>query len=165
MNQQQLGHRVEILERKVESLAGLPERVASVELQISQFRDEVRVEFSAVRQEMGGMERTLRQEIQGCEERLRQEMRALNQDTRTHMLVLHEEVISGIATLASRRPVVRAVHERSNARPEGRPLRSADLKGPRRVITTFPCLSDSTCPPKPWRRRVARGVWQAYPSR
>ncbi len=95
MNQQTLVNRVEILEQKVEGLAGLPDHVAALELQILEFRAEVRVEFSAVRTEMRECEGRLRLDMDG----LRGEMRELNQDARTHMLVLHEEVISRIALL------------------------------------------------------------------
>lgn len=70
-------NRVTILEQKMQTLAGLPDRVASLEGQISQFRAEVRVEFSAVREEM----------------------RAGDEETRRQMRVLHEEVISRIAIL------------------------------------------------------------------
>ena len=59
------------------TLAGLPDRVALLEGQIAQFRAEVRVEFSAVREEM----------------------RAGDEETRRHMRVLHEEVIARIALL------------------------------------------------------------------
>ena len=52
MAQQTLTNRVAILERGMESLEGLPDRVASLESQILQFRGDVRVEFSAVRREM-----------------------------------------------------------------------------------------------------------------
>jgi hypothetical protein len=47
-----LANRVAILEQKMLSLDGLPDRVASLEVQIVQFRAEVRAEFSAVREEM-----------------------------------------------------------------------------------------------------------------
>jgi hypothetical protein len=72
-----LVNRVAILEHKMLSLEGLPDRVASLEGQISQFRAEVRVEFSAVREEM----------------------RAGDAETRRHMRVLHEQVIARIGLL------------------------------------------------------------------
>ena len=72
-----LVNRVAILERKMQSLEGLPDRVASLEGQISQFRADVRVEFSAVREEV----------------------RAGDEETRRQMRVLHEEVIARIALL------------------------------------------------------------------
>jgi hypothetical protein len=78
-----LPERVTVLEQKVEELASLPSRVGALELQIGQLRDEMRVEFSAVRAEI----------------------REGDEETRRYMRVLHEEVISRIATLAeSRRP-------------------------------------------------------------
>jgi hypothetical protein len=44
--------RIEILERKVESLELLPARMTTLESQISQLADEMRVEFSAIRREL-----------------------------------------------------------------------------------------------------------------
>ncbi|OGA47304.1 MAG: hypothetical protein A3G25_06410 [Betaproteobacteria bacterium RIFCSPLOWO2_12_FULL_63_13] len=88
MPQQTLANRVAILENQMQSLEGLPDRVASLEVQISQFRAEVRVEFSAVRGEMRDLAETLRGEI-----------RAGDEETRRQMRVLHEEVISRIALL------------------------------------------------------------------
>ena len=81
MPPQTLANRVAILEHKMQSLEGLPERVASLEGQIVQFRAEVRAEFSAVREE------------------LRAEIRAGDEETRRQMRVLHEEVIARFALL------------------------------------------------------------------
>ncbi len=83
-----LANRVAILEHKMQSLEGLPDRVAALEVQIVQFRAEVRVEFSAVRQEMRDLAETLRAEI-----------RAGDEETRRQMRVLHEEVIARFALL------------------------------------------------------------------
>ncbi len=47
MKTQSLDRRVEILEQKVEKLETLPDRVTALEVQISEFRTEVRAEFSA----------------------------------------------------------------------------------------------------------------------
>ena len=77
MPPQTLANRLAILEHKMQSLEGLPDRVASLELQIVQFRAEVRAEFSAVRQKM----------------------RAGDEETRHQMRVLHEEVIARFALL------------------------------------------------------------------
>jgi hypothetical protein len=88
VDQQTLDRRVEILERKMEDLEGLPDLVASLALQISQFQEDVRVEFSA-----------LRAEIRAGDEETRREMRELNQGTRTHTGVLIEEVLSRVALL------------------------------------------------------------------
>ena len=88
--------RVEILEGKVEELAGLPDRMAALELQIVQFRAEVRAEFSATREE-------LRQEFRQKLRQLRGEMVEGDEETRRLMRVLHEEVLSRIALLTEGR--------------------------------------------------------------
>jgi hypothetical protein len=100
MGQQTLTNRVQVLERKVENLEKLPERMHSLELQFMQFREEVRAEFSATRAE-------LRTEIRRGDEQtraeLRAEIRAGDEETRTYMRVLHEEVLSRIALLGEHR--------------------------------------------------------------
>jgi hypothetical protein len=100
MRQQTLTNRVQVLERKVESLENLPERMHSLELQFMQFREEVRAEFSATRAE-------LRAEVRAGDEQtrtdLRAEIRAGDEETRTYMRVLHEEVLSRIALLGEHR--------------------------------------------------------------
>ena len=87
---------MEVLERRVETLEKLPERMHSLELQFLQFREEVRAEFSATRAE-------LRAEIRAGDEKirtdLRAEIRAGDEETRTYMRVLHEEVLARIALL------------------------------------------------------------------
>lgn len=83
-----LTERVEILEKHVHALETLPARVTAVELQVVQLRNEMRVEFSAVRQEMSVMAAGLREEI-----------RAGDEETRRYMRVLHEEVIGRLATI------------------------------------------------------------------
>ena len=83
MPESTLPERVTVLEQNVEELASLPSRVGALELQIVQLRDEMRVEFSAVRAEI----------------------REGDEETRRYMRVLHEEVLSRITTLdESRRP-------------------------------------------------------------
>ena len=77
MPESTLLERVTVLEQKVE-LVSLRSRVGAVELQIVQLRDEMRVEFYAVRAEI----------------------REGDEETRRYMRVLHEEVLSRIATLA-----------------------------------------------------------------
>jgi predicted phage gp36 major capsid-like protein len=77
MHQRSVIERVEILERKVEVLEALPERVTAVELQLVQLRDEMRAEFSATRAEM----------------------RASDEETRRYMRMLHEDVIARISML------------------------------------------------------------------
>jgi hypothetical protein len=70
MAPQSLARRVDTLEHRVEALEVLPERLAGLELQFVQFREEVRGEFSAVRAE-------LRAEIQAGDEETRRLMRTL----------------------------------------------------------------------------------------
>ena len=130
MTEPTLTNRVTILEQKLEDLASLPARVAGVELQIVQLRDEMRLGFSAVRQEMAGLRedllgtirqgddgvreelraemRELRGELRGEMQRLREELRAEiregDQETRRYMRVLQEDVIARIAALSNGRP-------------------------------------------------------------
>jgi len=103
LGQHTLTNRVEVLEQKVERLEKLPERMDSLELQFVQFREEVRVEFSAMRGEFS----TIRAEIRAGDEQtrvdLRAEIRAGDEETRTYMRVLHEEVLSRIALLDEHR--------------------------------------------------------------
>ena len=77
MSPESLRVRVERLERRVEILEQLPDRVSAVESQIVQLRDEMRNEFSATR--------------------------ALISDVDRYMRVLHEDVIQRIATLGEGR--------------------------------------------------------------
>ena len=122
MAQKSLEERVDMLERRVEILEQLPDRVTAVEQQIVQLRDEMRAEFSATRTEArAGDERvtlTLRDEIRAGDERviqtlreeirdsndhvmqtLRKEIRDGDEETRRFMRVLHEEVIERIKLL------------------------------------------------------------------
>jgi hypothetical protein len=122
MQERSIIERVEILERKVQALETLPDRVTSVELQLVQLREEMRFEFSAVRAEIragdeetrhtlreeiraGDEEtrRTLREEIRAGDEEtrrtLREEIRAGDKETRRYMRVLHEEVIARLALI------------------------------------------------------------------
>jgi|SRR6188508_1484989 hypothetical protein len=93
MQERSVIERIEILERKVEALETLPERVTAVELQLVQLRDEMRGEFSALRGEMRtGDEETRRQLREGDEE------------TRRFMRILHEDVIARISMLQERLP-------------------------------------------------------------
>ena len=82
MAERSLTERVHILEQNVQGLETLPARMAAVEAQILQLREEMRDEFSAVRAEI----------------------RAGDEETRVQMRVLHEEVIGRIAALSEGRP-------------------------------------------------------------
>lgn len=111
MQERSIVERVEILERKVEALETLPDRVTRVELQLVQLRDEMRGEFSAIRG-AGGEGLTLaalRGEIRVTNEEtvrvLREEIRAGDEETRRYMRVLHEDVIARLALIQEdRRP-------------------------------------------------------------
>ena len=85
------------------ALDELPARVANLESQILQFRDEVCVEFSAVRSEMRDMGEQLGGEmnsaIGGSEGRLRVDMQSLNERVLSQMRMLHEDVIDRIKLL------------------------------------------------------------------
>jgi hypothetical protein len=118
MQQRSVIERIEILERKVETLEVLPGRVTAVELQLVQLRDEMRAEFSATRAEIraGDEEtrrslrddiragddetrRTLRDEIRAGDEETRRVLRAEIDETRRYMRVLHDDVISRLAAI------------------------------------------------------------------
>ena len=102
MQERSIVERVETLERKVEALETLPDRVTAVELQLVQLRDEMRVEFSAIRTDLRGEIRTGDEETRQV---LRGEIRAGDEETRRYMRVLHEEVIARLALIEeSRRP-------------------------------------------------------------
>jgi hypothetical protein len=79
---------MERLEELPDRVAALDGRMASLAVQVLQFREEVHDEFSALRADM-----------RAGDEQTRREMRDLNDETRTQMRVLHEEVISRIAVL------------------------------------------------------------------
>ncbi len=83
MSSQTVVGRLDRLERRVDLLEALPQRIDNLELQLVQFREEVRDEFSAVRTEL---------RAQGDE--LRAEMKAGDEETRTLMRILHEDVIA-----------------------------------------------------------------------
>jgi hypothetical protein len=125
MAQKSLEERVDMLERRVETLEQLPDRVTGVETQIVQLRDEMRADFSAVREEIHtgdehiiqtlreeirvGDERviqTLREEIRVGDERviqtLREEIRAGDEETRRFMRILYEDLVARIEILGGR---------------------------------------------------------------
>lgn len=95
------------LERRVETLEQLPERVTALAAQIVQLRDEMRSEFSATRAETraGDEEtrRTLREEIRAGDEETRRVLTTRMDDlfgaNERHMRVLHEDLVQRIATL------------------------------------------------------------------
>jgi hypothetical protein len=81
MSRESLEARIDRLERRVELLAQLPQRITALEVQIVQLREEMRSEFSAIRVE------------------IQRDLRAGDEETRGLMRILHEDVIARIATL------------------------------------------------------------------
>jgi uncharacterized coiled-coil DUF342 family protein len=100
-----LERRVTNLEQKVETLKTLPDRITAVELQISEFRTEVRAEFSATRARVDA--------IDGRFDEVRAEMRALNDETKAHMRALHEDVIDRITRIGECRKPANGRRKRS----------------------------------------------------
>jgi len=111
MPSQTLVHRVESLEQRVTSLEQLPTRIDGLAVQISQLRDEMRAEFSAVQNEIiagdtqvvttlrgeirEGDERvitTLREEIREGDERVMTQARVLYEDLKATLAVIHESL-------------------------------------------------------------------------
>ena len=98
---------------QAERLEHLERKMADHEFQFSQFRDEVRVEFSALRAEMRQLPTRdeiqqlatrdeMRQLITETKDEMRQLIAETNEETRHLMRVLHEDVISRFAVLEER---------------------------------------------------------------
>ena len=108
MNAPSLEDRMDNLERIVEPLRGLPDRVTALEVQVVQLRTEMRGEFSAVQIEMraGDEEtrRTLRDEIRAGDEETRRALRDEIAALGTHMRVLHEDLVERISRIQEGRP-------------------------------------------------------------
>ena len=100
-----------MLERQMQEIRDLPDRVTGLESQVLQLRQEMRDEFSATRaefrSELGQAVTTLRGETAATLTTLRGEIAAAVTtlanaiaDTNTHMRALHEDALSRIATSA-----------------------------------------------------------------
>ncbi len=92
MQPQSFEERINSLEHQMHEMRDLPDRVTKLELQIQQFRQEVRDEFSATRTE-------LRAEIVAAVRSLRDAI----VETNTYMRMLHEEALARIATVGEGR--------------------------------------------------------------
>jgi hypothetical protein len=100
-----------MLERRVELLEQLPDRVSALEVQIVQLRDEIRAEFSATRAEArAGDERvvqTLRDEIRSSNEQVKQtlrtEIREGDEETRRFMRIIYEDLVERLEILGGKR--------------------------------------------------------------
>jgi len=96
MGEKSLEERVNMLERGVEILWQLPDRVTALEVQIVELRGEMRAEFSATRADAReGDERVL--------QTLRQEIRAGDEETRRFMRILYEDLVERIEILGGKR--------------------------------------------------------------
>jgi hypothetical protein len=106
----------ETLEKRVERLEALPARIDALEVQISEFRAEVRAEFSAtrkeLRQEMTTMAAGLRQEIATMGAELRQEMTTMGAELRQQTAAMGTELRGEMATAAEMRLLHEDVIER-----------------------------------------------------
>ena len=80
------------LERRVEILERLPDRVTAVESQIVLLRDEMRSEFSAVRADAVETRRVLTER-----------MESLFDANQRHMRLLHEDLVERIARMGEGR--------------------------------------------------------------
>ena len=92
MQPRSVEQRVTSLEQQMQEMGDLPGRVTKLELQILQFRQDVRDEFSATRTE-------LRADIAAAVASLREAIK----ETNTHMRMLHEETLTRIATVGEGR--------------------------------------------------------------
>ena len=111
MQERSLDKRVDLVEKKMEALETLPDRVTRVELQLVHLRDDIRGGDAETRRVLGDeihagdeeTRRALRDEIcSGDEETrrvLRDEIRSGDDETRRYMRVLHEDVIARLATI------------------------------------------------------------------
>jgi len=88
MRPQSLDARVERLETRVTALEELPGRVDALTLQVSQLREAMHVEFSAINSKVDGLDHRLTGQIESVKVELG-----------TLMRILHEEVISRLALL------------------------------------------------------------------
>ena len=112
MSRRSLTDRVETLEKTVDDLQKRTAQVNATEagltgldVQFVQLRGELRVEFSAVREEIqrGDEEtRRLREEMSTGFGELREEIRQGDEETRRFMRVLYEDLVARIAVLGER---------------------------------------------------------------
>ena len=97
MTPETLETRMDRLEHRVTLLEQLPARLDALGVQISQLRDEMRGEFSALRNEIkAGDDDVVRT--------LRKEIRASTEEVMTHVRILHEDVISRLALIQEAKP-------------------------------------------------------------
>ena len=95
-----------MLEQQMQELRDLPARVAGVELQIVQLREEMREAFSAIRsdfhEEIGGLHGKvdgLRTEMHGIRDELRDAIHTGNQESQDFMRAMYERIQTDIRTM------------------------------------------------------------------
>jgi hypothetical protein len=89
--------RIQVLEQNVAALEQLPARMAAVELQIVQLREEMRDQFSATRAD-------LREEMNILTNHARQHADGLNEESRRHAVVLYEDLKATILAISEGTP-------------------------------------------------------------
>ena len=91
---QTLGSRLDSLEERVTRLEELPARVDALTLEVSQLRTEMRVECSAVRDEIHAGDKetrnVLREEIRAGDRRVMEQARVLHEDLVERLAVIGE---------------------------------------------------------------------------
>ena len=94
---------MERLEQRVNAIEQLPARIDDLGVQILQLREEMSVEFSAVRNGISAGDeetrRTLRDEIRAGDERVIETLSARIEDARRETRVLHEDAIGRIGVI------------------------------------------------------------------
>jgi len=100
MLRQTTENRVDVLEAQVTELQRLPERLSAVESEIVQLRAEIRVEFSAVREELRAGDAETRRV-------LRLDIAEKHDEALRFMRVLHEDVIGRLTLIQEGRPARR----------------------------------------------------------
>jgi hypothetical protein len=90
MAPQTLATRVERLEERVTTLEQLPARVDALTEQILQFREEVRIEFSATHAKIDALDQRLTRQIDTVERQLSAQMRLLHEDLVSKLALLKE---------------------------------------------------------------------------
>ncbi|MGH9199732.1 MAG: hypothetical protein ACRD2A_00665 [Vicinamibacterales bacterium] len=98
------------MEVTVAELGTLPLRVDRIEKTLTDFRDEVRQEFAAVRSEIGDVRSEVKAAIVASEEATHRQLRVVHEDlvqrigasedeTRRQMRMLHEDLFQRIKTM------------------------------------------------------------------
>ena len=96
MSPQTIENRVENLEQRVTVLEEVPARIDALTLQVSQLREEMHAEFSAIRAEFKS---DLRHEISALRDEFKAELRSEIADAKNQSRILYEDVIARLALI------------------------------------------------------------------